>query len=118
MRQKRRKVTGTIFLAFWALGAAQQPSSRTPDVPFAPTAPAVVDAMLELAHVTANDVVYDLGSGDGRIVIRAAEKYGARGVGVELDHKLIEVSRQAARDRGVADKVQFIEGDLFATDIS
>ena len=74
--------------------------------------------MLALARVNANDVVYDLGSGDGRIVIMAAKKYGARGVGVELDPKLVKISRQAALENGVADKVTFIEGDLFAQDIS
>jgi predicted RNA methylase len=95
-----------------------QVPARSPDVAFAPTAPVVVDAMLALARVNANDVVYDLGSGDGRIVIMAAKKYGARGVGVELDPKLVSLSRQAALESGVADKVTFIEGDLFTQDIS
>jgi cyclopropane fatty-acyl-phospholipid synthase-like methyltransferase len=95
-----------------------QDSARRPDVGFAPTAPAVVDTLLELAGVNANDVVYDLGSGDGRVVIRAAQKYGARAVGVELDATLVKISRQAALENGVADKVTFIEGDLFAADIS
>lgn len=74
--------------------------------------------MLELARVSADDVVYDLGSGDGRIVILAAQKYGARGVGVELGPRLVEISRQVAREGEVADRVTFIEGDLFTTDIS
>lgn len=74
--------------------------------------------MLRLAKVTAADVVYDLGSGDGRIVILAAQKYGARGVGIELDPKLVAVSRQVAEEGGVADRVTFIEDDLFTTDIS
>ena len=65
-----------------------------------------------------DDVVYDLGSGDGRIVILAAQKYGARGVGVELDPRLVEISRQIAREGEVADRVAFIEGDLFTADIS
>ena len=95
-----------------------QAPARSPDVAFAPTAPVVVDAMLALARVNANDVVYDLGSGDGRIVIMAAKKYGARGVGVELDPRLVKISRQAALENGVADKVTFIEGDLFDQDIS
>jgi SAM-dependent methyltransferase len=63
-------------------------------------------------------VVYDLGSGDGRIVVLAAQKYGARGVGVEIDHRLIEISRTVALEGEVADRVSFIEGDLFTTDIS
>jgi len=62
--------------------------------------------------------VYDLGSGDGRIVILAAQKYGARGVGIELDATLIEISRQVAVEGGVADRVTFIQGDLFTADIS
>jgi cyclopropane fatty-acyl-phospholipid synthase-like methyltransferase len=74
--------------------------------------------MLKLARVTASDLVYDLGSGDGRIVILAAQKYGARGVGVEIDHGLVEMSRQIARDGEVDSRVTFIEGDLFTTDIS
>jgi SAM-dependent methyltransferase len=74
--------------------------------------------MLQLAHVTPDDVVYDLGSGDGRIVILAAQKYGARGVGVELDPKLVEISRQVAREGEVGDRVSFIQGDLFTADIS
>jgi predicted RNA methylase len=74
--------------------------------------------MLEPAGVTKADVVYDLGSGDGRIVILAAQKYGARGVGMALDPRLVEISRQVARDAQVGDRVRFIEGDLFTADIS
>lgn len=97
---------------------ALQAPARTPDIFFSPTRHAIADAMLKLAGVTKDDVVYDLGSGDGRIVILAAQKYGARGVGIELDPKLVEVSRQVARDGGVADRVSFVEGDLFTADIS
>jgi SAM-dependent methyltransferase len=92
--------------------------AKGPDIHFTPTRQAVADAMLKLAGVTPTDVVYDLGSGDGRIVILAAQKYGARGVGVEIDHGLVEISRQIAHDGEVGDKVTFIEGDLFTTDIS
>lgn len=74
--------------------------------------------MLELAVVTPDDVVYDLGSGDGRIVVIAAQKYGARGVGVELDPKLVEISRQVAREAEVSDRVAFVQGDLFTATIS
>jgi SAM-dependent methyltransferase len=88
------------------------------DVPYVPTSMNVVDSMLELAEVTADDVVYDLGSGDGRIVIRAAEKYGARGVGIEIDDELVEEARQNADSAGVADRVTFRQGDLFDADIS
>lgn len=114
----------SLFLGLAPVGAdavpelAQQRPARTPDIHFTPTRHAVVDAMLKLARVTADDVVYDLGSGDGRVLILAAQKYGARGVGVELDPRLVEISRQVAREGEVADRVTFIEGDLFTTDIS
>jgi SAM-dependent methyltransferase len=98
--------------------SSQQRPARDPDIFFVPTAEAIADEMLKLARVTADDVVYDLGSGDGRIVILAAQKYGARGVGVELDPRLVETSRQIAREAQVADKVTFIVGDLFDAPIS
>jgi len=115
-------VTKLVLLAL-ALAApfvqsAGQAPARTPDIHFTPTRQAVADAMLKLARVTPEDLVYDLGSGDGRIVILAAQKYGARGVGVEIDHGLVEISRQIARDGAVEQQVTFIEGDLFTTDIS
>jgi ubiquinone/menaquinone biosynthesis C-methylase UbiE len=78
----------------------------------------VVDEMLELADVGPGDVVYDLGSSDGRIVIRAAEKYGARAVGYELDSSLVAQARRKARDEGVADRVTFHREDLFRADLS
>jgi SAM-dependent methyltransferase len=74
--------------------------------------------MLALARVTSDDVVYDLGSGDGRIVVLAAQRFGARGVGIEIDPALIGRSRETAREAAVADRVSFIEGDLFTADIS
>jgi predicted RNA methylase len=92
--------------------------ARVPDIGFEPTSYAVADAMLKLARVTSSDVVYDLGSGDGRIVNLAAQVYGARGVGVELQPYLVERSRRAARESGVSERVRFIEGDLFKADIS
>ena len=99
--------------------AAEAPApARVPDIGYEPTSYAVAEAMLKLARVGASDVVYDLGSGDGRIVTLAAQVYGARGVGVELQRYLVEQSRQAAREKGVADRVRFIEGDLFKADIS
>jgi SAM-dependent methyltransferase len=96
---------------------AQQPQ-RTPDIHYVPTPPEVVDAMLTLGRVTARDVVYDLGSGDGRIVITAAQKYGARGVGVELDRALVAEAVENADKAGVADRVAFRQGDLFQTDLA
>jgi predicted RNA methylase len=91
---------------------------RVPDIGFEPTSYAVADAMLKLAGVKPSDVVYDLGSGDGRIVNLAAQVYGARGVGVELQPYLVDISRRAARESGVSDRVRFVEGDLFKADIS
>jgi cyclopropane fatty-acyl-phospholipid synthase-like methyltransferase len=92
--------------------------ARTPDVEFVPTPQVVTDAMLRLAGVGSHDVVVDLGSGDGRIVILAAQKYGARGIGIELDPSLVDISRQVARQGEVADHVSFIEGDLFTADLT
>jgi Methyltransferase domain len=103
----------TLFL--WTV---PRPPARPPDIFFVPTPQAVADQMLSLARVTGDDVVYDLGSGDGRIVILAAQKYGARAVGVELDPALVEISRQVARDGEVADRVRFIEGDLFDANLA
>src|SRR5262249_3283517 len=89
------------------------PPPSTADVPYSPTGSAVVDAMLQADGVSANDFVYALGSGDGRVVIMAAKKYGARGVGIEIDPALVKSSRQAAMENGVADRVSFVEGDMF-----
>jgi hypothetical protein len=101
-----------------AVVVAGQQAARMPDMYFAPTGQKVVEAMLQLAHVTPRDVLYDLGSGDGRIVIIAAQKFGARGVGIEIQPRLVDISRQSAREGGVADRVTFVEGDLFTADIS
>ena len=106
-----------LDLLVW-LFAFGQFSARAPDIYYSPTPSAVAEAMLKLARVTADDVVYDLGSGDGRIVVLAADGYGARGVGVELEPYLIEKSRRLADERKVADRVTFVEGDLFTADIS
>jgi precorrin-6B methylase 2 len=91
---------------------------RAPDVRYEPTAPDVVEVMLKLASVTATDVVYDLGCGDGRIVIEAARKYGARGVCVDIDPQRIAESRENARKAGVADRIRFLNQDLLTTDVS
>lgn len=87
-------------------------------VPYVTTPPAVVDAMLSMAGVTEGDVVYDLGSGDGRIPITAATEYGARGVGIEIKPALVDTARAHAREAGVADRVEFRRQDFFETDIS
>jgi SAM-dependent methyltransferase len=116
---RRLLLMSALLAVQWlAVGAAVQRSGRLPDVPYLPTPPDVVDAMLALAGVTATDVVYDLGSGDGRIVIAAARTYRARGVGVELDPKLVAQARANAIRAGVDDLVTIIEADVFRTDLS
>jgi cyclopropane fatty-acyl-phospholipid synthase-like methyltransferase len=97
---------------------ATQPQLRTPDVIFVPTPQEVVDAMLEVAKVTKTDVVYDLGSGDGRIPVTAAKKYGARALGIDIDPQRIKEANANAQAAGVTDKVKFLNQDLFTTDIS
>jgi SAM-dependent methyltransferase len=86
---------------------------RRPDVMWIPTGDRAVTAMLKLAGVTKADVVYDLGCGDGRIVIAAARQFGARGVGIEIDPEQVAAARAAVRAAGVADKVTILEGDIF-----
>ena len=93
------------------------PPARKPDVVFMPTPPEIVTEMLKLAGVSKDDVVYDLGSGDGRIVIAAAKEFGARGVGVEISPKLVEEARANAEKAGVSDRVRFVEQDLFEADL-
>jgi len=97
---------------------AQLPSATVPDVLYVPTPQAVVDAMLEVASVQQRDIVYDLGSGDGRIVITAAKKYGARGVGIEIDPALVKKAIENAAAAGVANRVRFVTQNLFTADIS
>jgi len=98
--------------------AQTAPARRSPDVIFVPTPNEVVDKMLEMAKVTSKDTVYDLGCGDGRIVITAAQKYGVRAVGIDIDPKRIAEATANAKAARVTDRVRFIEGDLFEADIS
>ena len=100
------------------LAAQAQTASRTPDVGFVPTPKDVVAGMLRLANVKRGDVVYDLGSGDGRIVIAAAKRYGARGIGIDIDPERIEEASRNARAAKVADRVRFLNQDLFESDLS
>jgi len=90
----------------------------TGEVPFVPTPIEVVDRMLEVAEVKQGDIVYDLGSGDGRIVIRAAKKYGARGVGIEIDPDLVQKSRAKAQEEGVGHLVEFRVQDALTVNVS
>lgn len=85
--------------------------------PYVPTPQLVVERMLELAQVAPGDTVYDLGSGDGRLVIEAARRHGARGIGVERDAELVARSRAAAAEARVADRVEFVRGDIFEADL-
>lgn len=108
--------TGAAGIDFQAPAAPGQ-TERRPDVIFVPTREAVVEAMLKAARVSATDVVYDLGCGDGRIVIAAA-KLGARGVGIDIDPVRISEANENAQKAGVTGKVQFRQQDLFEADIS
>jgi len=110
-----RWLVALAVLAF-APALAQEPKDNIAG-PYVPTPWVIVDAMLKLADIRADDVVYDLGSGDGRLVITAAKRYKARGVGVELQPELIELANAGAKKEEVADRVKFIQGDLFETDI-
>ena len=111
-----------IIIGIFMLGGSpsqldSQP--RDPDLaPYIPTPQEVVNRMLELAEVTTTDIVYDLGSGDGRIPITAAKRYGARGVGIDFDPQRIAESNANARREGVTDRVEFILGDALQADVS
>src|SRR5262245_51718735 len=100
-----------------SLASAQTPQpKREPDVPYVPTTDAAVAAMLQLAGVTRTDVVYDLGCGDGRIVIAAAKNYGAKGVGIDINPVRIAEAKANAKKAGVENLVRFEENDLFQAD--
>jgi ribosomal protein L11 methylase PrmA len=116
----RRILPLIALVVAWVVPAfAQAPAQlRTPDVIFVPTPQEVVDAMLKLAKVTKNDVIYDLGSGDGRIPITAAKTYGARGVGIDIDPQRFKEATENLKAAGVGDRVRFLNQDLFTTDIS
>jgi precorrin-6B methylase 2 len=110
------KLLAALCLALAASGACAQETEW--QVPFISTPEEVVERMLELAGTRSDDLVVDLGSGDGRIVIIAARKFGARGLGIELDQRLVQKSRDNARAAGVADRVSLVQGDVLTADIS
>jgi ubiquinone/menaquinone biosynthesis C-methylase UbiE len=112
----KRILFAALILSGVALAAA--PSQGGGDVVYIPTPQPVVDAMLDLAGVKESDVVYDLGSGDGRIVITAAKKYRARGVGIEIDPALVKKANENAAAAGVSDHVKFVNQNLFTASIS
>jgi SAM-dependent methyltransferase len=109
----------SLTLVTAAAPLAQGPTPRTqPEVPYVATPEPVVSAMLKLANVSSTDVLYDLGSGDGRIVIMAARELGARGTGIDIDPERITEARENARRARVVDRVRFLQQDIFAADIS
>ena len=120
MRMHSLSLALIVTLLVWTVpGAAQQAGKlRDPDVVYVPTPPEVVEAMLQMANVTGKDVVYDLGSGDGRIPITAAQKYGATGVGIDINPQRIKEANENLAKAGVGDKVKFLNQDLFETDLS
>ena len=118
MRTGRNAVVLVLALCAGLLLAPYAADGQRPslDVPFVPTPPQVVEAMLDVAKVTKDDVVYDLGSGDGRIVITAAKKYGVRGVGYDIDPDRVKEAQENARTAGVADRVKFEVQNVFTAD--
>ena len=94
------------------------PATRRPDVIYVPTPDEVVDAMLTVAKVTKADVLYDLGSGDGRIPVAAAKKYGARAVGIDIDPQRVKEANENVQRNGVADKVKIMQADLFEVNLA
>ncbi len=124
LMQFLRLALALLLAAGAPLAAAQQNAPYEPqfgqpgkDVVWVPTVPALVDKMLDMAQVTPRDVVYDLGSGDGRTVIAAARR-GARAVGIEYDENMVALSRRNAVQAGVAGRATFVQADLFKTDLS
>lgn len=115
----RRTVLASLFLLLLSLASAcaQTPAPRRPDVRYEPSSMEVVREMLRLGGVTKDDVVYDLGCGDGRIVIAAASEIGARGVGIDIDPERIAEASARAREAGVLERVSFRNEDLFEADI-
>ena len=114
----RRSFLSALAAAGCTSAYAQQAAApaRTPDVPFVPTPQNVVEAMLKLGGVKKGDVLYDLGSGDGRLVITAAKQYGVRGTGIDIDPKRIEEANANAKQAGVTNLVSFKNQDLFEAD--
>ena len=100
------------------LATAQTQTARRPDVIYVPTPQVVVDSMLQVANVTKNDIVYDLGCGDGRIPVTAAKKYGAHAVCIDIDPQRIKEANENVANNKVGHLVQVVEGDLFQQDLS
>lgn len=108
-----------VALALTPMAISQNQALRTPDVIYVPTPPEVVEAMLKMANVQKGDIVYDLGSGDGRIPIMAVQKFGVeRATGIDIDPQRIKEATENAQKAGVTGKVRFLNQDLFATNFS
>jgi ribosomal protein L11 methylase PrmA len=116
MQMQRRSFLSLLAASGCSAFAQSSAPARTPDVPFVPTPQHVVEAMLKLAEVKKGDILYDLGSGDGRLVITAAKQYGVRGTGIDIDPKRIEESNANAKKEGVENLVKFVNQDLFEAD--
>lgn len=116
--ERRRVLHAAATLGCLALAPGAIAGKKLPPVPYIPTPRDVVDRMLAMARITASDTVYDLGCGDGRIVIEAARRHGARGYGIDLDPWRIREAKENARRAGVAHRVRFEREDLFATDLA
>jgi precorrin-6B methylase 2 len=114
----RRTAFVCLALALFAVPASAQDDCPEKNVVYVPTPQEVVDEMLKLANVTSKDVVYDLGSGDGRIPITAGKAHGARAVGIDICEVRIQEATKNLKAAGVGDKVRFLKADLFKTDIS
>ena len=115
----RIKSAGPLLLALgWLAASAAAQAQELEKLPYVPTPQVVVDEMLKMAGVTAKDFVVDLGSGDGRMIITAAQKFNAHGLGVDIDPKLVELATRNARNEAVGDRAKFIEQDMFKADIS
>lgn len=113
-----RTLAVTLIVITGALAGVARSQGPREEIPFVPTPVEVIDRMLELAEVKKGDVVYDLGSGDGRIVIRAAQKYGVKAVGIEMDQLLLAKARKDATAAGVSHLVEFRAEDALQADLS
>jgi predicted RNA methylase len=127
--RRRAFVAGALLFAALAVGlanaaeseaspSAEKKPSKTPDVVYVPTPQAVVDKMLELAEVKAGDIVYDLGCGDGRIVVTAAKKFGVKAIGYDIDPQRVKEARENVRKAGVEHLVTIEEADVFTLDLT
>ena len=121
MRNKKCLCTAGLLvflLLTGSYGFGQDDPPFTLDVPYVPTPEVIVDEMLKMAEVDGKDVLFDLGSGDGRIPISAAKRFGTRGVGIDLNPERVSEAKEKARQEKVTEKVQFYEGNLFDFDLS